>query len=258
MQNHFEADRYGFLPSISYWKLSWIVLIDNSGSMGQHALDPNSIAIDVKNSIDTMLEEINNISEERGILSYIRIITFNDLVSDAVGKRSRGEYITEAINTWRNFELIPYGGTNIASAIHEAMESTRTDRCEYLGSDSWLSPVLMLIMDGMVNLADRVGNSINNLINIRKGKTIRASIGLRHKYSIELDPFASRGNIEHIDSRTDSDKPFSFFVESCDDLPNICKALSGGLINIALDDDNYTLLDPTENWDEENEDWWLE
>lgn len=47
-----------------------------------------------------------------------------------------------------------------------------------------------------------------------------------------------------------------FFVESCDDLPNICKVLSGGLISIALDDDNYTLLDPTENWDEENDGWW--
>lgn len=73
--------------------MSWIVLIDNSGAMGQHALVPNSIAIDVKNSIDTMLEEINNISEERGILSYIQIIIFNDLVSYAVGKRSRGKYI---------------------------------------------------------------------------------------------------------------------------------------------------------------------
>lgn len=255
MQNHFEADRYGFLPSITYWKMSWIVLIDNSGSMGPHALDPNSLAIDVRNAIDTMLEEIKYISEEREILSYIRIITFNDWVSYAVGNRNQGEYITEAINTWRNIELIPYGGTNIASAIHEAVESIRTDRSEYLFSSSWLSPVLMLITDGMVNLADRVGDSINNLINIRKGKTIRASIGLRHKYSIELDPFASRGSIEHIDGRTDSDKPFSFFAESCDDLPNICKALSGGLISIALDDDNYTLLDPTENWDEENEDW---
>lgn len=255
MQNHFEADRYGFLPSITYWKMSWIVLIDNSGSMGSHALDPNSLAIDVKNAIDTMLEEINNISEEREILSYIRIITFNDLVSYAVGNRNHGEYITEAINTWRNFESIPYGGTNIASAIHEAVESIRIDRREYLFSSSWLSPVLMLITDGMVNLADRVGNSLNNLKNIRKCQTIRASIGLRHKYSIELDPFASRGNIEHIDGRTDSDKPFSFFVESCDDLPNICKVLSGGLISIALDDDNYTLLDPTENWDEEDDDW---
>lgn len=256
MREYFKTDMDGFLPAITYWKMNWIILIDNSGSMGSHALDPNSLAIDVKNAIDTMLEEINNISEEREILSYIRILTFNDLVSYAVGNRNHGEYIIEAINTWRNFELIPYGETNIASAIHEAVESIRTDRREYLGSSSWLSPVLMLITDGMVNLADRVGNSLNDLKNIRKCQTIRASIGLRHKYSIELDSFASRGNIEHTDGRTDSDKTFSFFVESCDDLPNICKVLSGGLISIALDDDNYTLLDPTENWDEENDGWW--
>lgn len=255
MQNHFEADRYGFLPFITYWKMSWIVLIDNSGSMRSHALDSNSLAIDVKNAIDTMLEEINYISEEREILSYIRIITFNDLASYAVGDRNHGEYITEAINTWRNFELIPYGGTNIASAIHEAVESIRTDRSEYLFSSSWLSPVLMLITDGVVNLADKVGNSLNDLKNIRKCQTIRASIGLRHKYSIELDPFASRGNIEHIDGRTDSNKTFSFFVESCNNLPDICKVLSRGLISIVLDDD-YTLLDPTENWNEENDGWW--
>lgn len=235
--------------------MSWIVLIDNSGSMGSHALDSNSLAIDVKNAIDTMLEEINYISEEREILSYIRIITFNDLASYAVGDRNHGEYITEAINTWRNFELIPYGGTNIASAIHEAVESIRTGRSEYLFSSSWLSPVLMLITDGVVNLADKVGNSLNDLKNIRKCQTIRASIGLRHKYSIELDPFASRGNIEHIDGRTDSDKTFSFFVESCNNLPDICKVLSRGLISIVLDDD-YTLLYPTENWDEENDGWW--
>lgn len=256
MRDYFKADASGFLPCVDYWKMNWIILIDNSGSMGPHALEPNSLAIDVKNAIDTMLEEINYISEEREILSYIRIITFNDLVSYGVGNRNHGEHITEAINTWRNFELIPYGGTNIASAIHEAVESIRTDRREYLFSNSWLSPVLMLITDGMVNLADKVGNSLNDLINIRKCQTIRASIGLRHKYSIELDPFASRGNIEHIDGRTDSDKTFSFFVESCNDLPNICKVLSGGLISIALDDDYYTLLDPTENWDEENDGWW--
>ena len=191
MREYFKTDMDGFLPAITSWKMNWIILIDNSGSMGSHALDPNSLAIDVKNAIDTMLEEINNISEEREILSYIRILTFNDLVSYAVGNRNHGEYITEAINTWRNFELIPYGGTNIASAIHEAVESIRTDRREYLGSSSWLSPVLMLITDGMVNLADRVGNSLNDLKNIRKCQMIRVSIGLRHKYSIELDSFAS-------------------------------------------------------------------
>lgn len=258
MRDYFKADASGFLPCVDYWKMNWIILIDNSGSMGPHALEPNSLAIDVKNAIDTMLEEINYISEEREILSYIRIITFNDLVSYGVGNRNHGEHITEAINTWRNFELIPYGGTNIASAIHEAVESIRTDRREYLFSNSWLSPVLMLITDGMVNLADKVGNSMNDLINIRKCQTIRASIGLRHKYSIELDPFASRGNIEHTNGRTDSNKPFSFFVESCDDLPNICKVLSWGLTSIALDDNNYILLDPTENWDEEDADWWCE
>lgn len=258
MRDYFKADASGFLPCVDYWKMNWIILIDNSGSMGPHALEPNSLAIDVKNAIDTMLEEINYISEEREILSYIRIITFNDLVSYGVGNRNHGEHITEAINTWRNFELIPYGGTNIASAIHEAVESIRTDRREYLFSNSWLSPVLMLITDGMVNLADKVGNSMNDLINIRKCQTIRASIGLRHKYSIELGPFASRGNIEHTNGRTDSNKPFSFFVESCDDLPNICKVLSWGLTSIALDDNNYILLDPTENWDEEDADWWCE
>ena len=56
----------------------------------------------------------------------------------------------------------------------------------------------------------------------------------------------------------DSDKPFSFFVESGDDLSNVCKVLSRGLISIALGDDNYILLVPTENWDEENEEWWWE
>lgn len=150
---------------------------------------------------------------------------------------------------WRNFELVPDGGTNIANAIYEAVESIRTDRFEfeYLSSGSWLSPVLMLITDGMANLADRVGNSINNLKNIRKGKTIRVSIGLRHEYSKDLDPFASRGNIEHIDGRINSDKPFPFFVESGDDLSNVCKVFSRGLISIALGDDNYILLDPKEN-----------
>lgn len=108
--------------------------------------------------------------------------------------------------------------------------------------------------DAMVNLADRAGNSLKHLKNMRNVQTIRASIGLRHKYSIELDPFASRGNVEHIDGRIDSDKPFSLFVESCDDLPNICKILSRGLISIALDNDNYILLDPTENWEKED-DW---
>lgn len=258
MRDYFKADESGFLPCVDYWKMSWIILVDNSGSTGPHALDPNSLAIDVKNAIGTMLEEINKISEEQKILSYIRIIAFNDLVSYAVGNRSHGEYITEAANMWRRFELIPDGGTNIADAIYEAVESIRTDRPEYLVGGFWLSHVLMLITDGMVNLADRAENSLKHLKNIRNGQTIRASIGLRHKYSIELDPFASRGNIEHIDGRTDSDKPFSFFVESCDDLPNICKVLSRGFISIALDDDNYILLDPTENWDEENDDWWWE
>ena len=255
MREYFKTDMDGFLPSITYWKMNWIILIDNSGSMGSHALDPSNLAIDSKNAIGTMLEEINKISEEQDILSYIRIITFNDVVSYAVGNRSHGEYITEAETSWQNFELIPSGGTNTADAIYEAVESIQTDRFEYLVGGSWLSTALILITDGMVNLADRVDNSVNNLKNIGKGQTIRASIGLRHKYSIELDSFASRGNIEHTDGRTDSDKPFSFFVESCDDLPNICKVLSGGLISIALDDDNYTLLDPTENWDEEDDDW---
>lgn len=258
MRDYFKADASGFLTCVDYWKMSWIILIDNSGSMGPHALDPNSLAIDVKNAIGTMLEEIKMISEEQEILSYIRIITFNDLTSYAVGNRSHGDYITDAVNSWRNFELIPDGGTNIPNAIHEAVESIRTDRPGCLGGHRWLSPVLMLITDGMVNLADRVEDPLKHLKSMRNGQTIRASIGLRHKYSIELDPFASRGNIEHIDGRTDSDKPFSFFVESCDDLPNICKVLSRGLTSIALDDNNYILLDPTENWDEEDADWWCE
>ena len=260
MRDYFKTDEFEFLPSIDYLRMSWIILVDNSGSMGPHALDPNSLALDVKNAIGTMLEEINKISEEQEILSYIRIIAFNDLVSYSVGNRSHGEYITEAVNMWRNFELVPYGGTNIASAIYEAVESIRTDRFEfeYLSSDFLLSPVLMLITDGMANLADRVGNSMNNLKNIRKGKTIRASIGLRHEYSKDLDSFASRGNIEHIDGRIDLDKPFSFFVESADDLSNVCKVLSRGLISIALNDDNYILFDPTEVLDEEDDDWWWE
>lgn len=260
MRDYYKADESGFLPCVDYWKMSWIILIDNSGSMGPHALDPNSLAIDVKNAIGTMLEEIKMISEEQEILSYIRIIAFNDLPSYAVGNRSHGEYITDAVNSWRNFKLIPDGGTNVADAIYEAMESIQTDRPEYLGDGFWLSPVLMLITDGMVNLADRVGNTVNHLKSLRNGQTIRASIGLRHEYSIELDPFASLGRIEHLDGRIDSDRPFSFFAESCDDLPNICKVLSQGLVSAALEDDNdnRTLLDPTDAWNEEDDDLWWE
>lgn len=260
MRDCFKTDGSEFLPSIDYWKLSWIILIDNSGSMGSHALDPNSLAIEAKIAIGAMLEEIKKISEEQEILSYIRIIAFNDLVSYAVGNRSHGEHITEAVNSWRNFELIPNCGTNIANAIYEAVESIRTDRPEYLGGGFWLSPVLILITDGMVNLADRLGNTVNHLKSIRNGKTIRASIGLRHEYSIELDPFASRERIEHLDGRIDSDRPFSFFSESYDDLPNICKVLSRGLVSTALEDDNdnHTLLDPTDAWTEEDDDLWWE
>lgn len=69
MREYFKTDMDGFLPSITYWKMNWIILIDNSGSMGSHALDPSNLAIDSKNAIGTMLEEINKISEEQDILS---------------------------------------------------------------------------------------------------------------------------------------------------------------------------------------------
>lgn len=156
MPDFFKKDGAEFFPSIDYLKMSWIILVDNSGSMGPYALDPNSLAINAKNAIGTMLEEIKKISEEQEILSYIRIIVFNDLTFYAVGNRGHGEYITEAVNSWRNVELIPDGGTNVANAIYEVVELIRTGNFECLSSGSWLSSVLMLITDGMVNLADRV------------------------------------------------------------------------------------------------------
>ena len=55
MRDYYKADETGFLPCVDLWKMSWIILIDNSGSMGPHALDPNSLAIDVKNAIGTMM-----------------------------------------------------------------------------------------------------------------------------------------------------------------------------------------------------------
>lgn len=252
MRDYFKSDEFDFLPSIDYWKMNWIILIDNSGSMGAHALDPNSLAINAKNAIDTMLEEIKKISEEKEILSYIRIITFNDAISYAVGNRSHGEYITEAVNSWQSFELIPDGGTNIADALYEAGESIRADRT-YLGG-FWLSHALILITDGMVNLADRVGNSINHIKSIRNCHTIRVSIGLRHEYSVELDPFASRGSVEHLDGRIDKERPFSFFAEQAENLSNVCKYLSWGLALIAADNESM-LLEPMEDWDD---DWWWE
>lgn len=259
MRDNYKSDELGLC--IDYWKMNWIILIDNSGSMGPHALDPNSQVINVKNAISAMLEEIETISVEQEILSYIQIITFNDVISYAVGNRSRGENITEAINSWQNYELIPYGGTNTADAILEAVEAVRTHRT-YLGGHC-LSSALILITDGMVDLADRVGNSVNHLKSVRKGQTIRASIGLRHEYSSELDPFASRGTIEYLDGRIESDRLFSFFAESCDDLSSICKNLSRGFISIALADEynensNRTLFNPTDDWDEEDDDWWWE
>lgn len=47
--------------------MSWIILVDNSGSIGSHALDPNSLALDVKNAIGDLLEEIKKISGEQEI-----------------------------------------------------------------------------------------------------------------------------------------------------------------------------------------------
>lgn len=256
MLDNYKSDEFGLC--IDYWKMNWIILIDNSGSMGSHGFDPNSLAIDVKNAIGAMLEEIKEISNEQEILSYMRIIAFNDLACYAVGNRSHGEYITEAVNSWRNFELIPDGGTNISNAIYEAVESLRADGSEYLDDGFWLSPVLILITDGMADLGDRVENSVNHLKSIRKGQTIRASIGLRHEYNSEIDPFASRGSIEYLDGRIEPDRLFSFFAEPRDDLSNICKNLSRGFISIALDDEypNRTLLNPTDDWDEEDSDWW--
>lgn len=255
MRDHFKADMDGFLLSIDYWKMNWIILIDNSGSMGHHALDPNNLAIDAKNAIGTMLEEIKKISEEQEILNYIRIIAFNELISYAVGNRSHGEYITEAENSWRSFELIPNGGTNVADAIYEAGGSILADRpYRYLDGGSWLPNVMILMTDGMVNLADRVGNAVNYIKSIRNGQTIRVSIGLRHEYSIELDPFASRGSIEHLDGRIDEDRPFSFFVEQSENLTNVCKYLSWGLAEIAKDNES-PLLEPMDAWDEEDDDW---
>lgn len=76
MRDYFKTGKFEFLSSIDYLRMSWIILVDNSGSMGPHALDPNSLALDVKNAIGTMLEEINKVSEEQEILSYIQIIAF--------------------------------------------------------------------------------------------------------------------------------------------------------------------------------------
>lgn len=257
MQNYFKTDESEFLPSIDYWKMSWIILIDNSGSMGPHALDQNSLAIDAKNAIDTMLEEIKKISDEQDILSYIRIIAFNDLPSYAVGNRSHGEDITDAVKSWQNFELIPNGGINISDAIYEVVESIRTDRPEYLSGGFWLSHVLILITDGMADFADRAGNSINYIKSIRNDHTIRVSIGLRNEYSIEFDSFASRGSVEHLDGRIDEDRPFSFFVEKAEYLSDVCKYLSWGLVKIATDKES-SLLEPMDAWDEEDDDWWWE
>lgn len=153
---------------------------------------------------------------------------------------------------------MPYGETNTADAFFEAVEVLRAHR-SYLGGFC-LSPALILITDGMTDLADKVGNSVNHLKSIRKGQTIRASIGLRHEYNSELDLFASRGSVEYLGERIESDRLFSFFVESCDDLSTICKNLSRGFISIALEDEysehfNHTLLNPKDDWDEEDDDW---
>lgn len=88
MRDNYKSDELGLC--IDYLKMNWIILIDNSGSMGSHALDPNCLAINVKNAISGMLEEIKIISEEQEISSYIRIITFNDAISYAVGNRNGG------------------------------------------------------------------------------------------------------------------------------------------------------------------------
>lgn len=85
-----------------------------------------------------------------------------------------------------------------------------------------LSPVLILLTDGMSNIAERAEAAINSIKKIRKGHTIRLSLGLRHPYNSELDSFASLGSIEYPDGS----------------LPNICKVLSRGLICIAVEDDN--------------------
>lgn len=259
MRDYFKKDGSEFLQSIDCWKMSWIILIDNSGSMGPHALDPNSLAIAVKKAIGTTLEEIKKISEERKILSNIRIITFNDTISYAIGNRNHGEYIIEAVNKWQNFELIPDGGTNISDAIYEAGESIRSDRFgRYLDDGFWLSPVLILLTDAMNGIMERAGNSVDYVKHILEGNSIRVSLGLRHPYDKNKDTFASIGSIERPDGSVKIEKPFSFFLDSCDGLSNICKLLSQCLISIALDnDDNHILLDPTDDWDEDDAWRWV-
>lgn len=252
MNNRFDENE--FFPQIDYWKMNWIILVDTSGSMGAHAVDPNSLAVNVKIAIDAMLKEIEIISNEQELLPYIRIITFNDSISYAVGNRSLGEYVTEAMKNWENFDLSPYGGTNFMDAIYEAGESIRCDT----NRSFMLPPVLLLITDGMNDFAGRAGNSTNFIKRYRDGHTIRVSIGLRHDYNVESDSFASRGCVEHPDGNAEPDKPFSFFTDSYDKLSDICKLLSRGLISIAQNNGDFTLLDPTDEWEKEDDDWWWE
>ena len=55
MREYLKTDINGFLPSITYRKMNWIILIDNSGSMGTHAMEPSNLAIYSKNAIVNLI-----------------------------------------------------------------------------------------------------------------------------------------------------------------------------------------------------------
>lgn len=87
MPDYFNPSGEDLLPSIPFWKMSWIFMIDSSGSMKSHAIDTNGLALDVKDAVSRMLKEIETVSGQYYIRLYIRIINFNDSSFYAVGNR---------------------------------------------------------------------------------------------------------------------------------------------------------------------------
>lgn len=61
MLDYFAQNGDDFLPSILFWKMSWIFMIDNSGSMGPHAVDSKWLTPDVKDAVSYVERNQNGI-----------------------------------------------------------------------------------------------------------------------------------------------------------------------------------------------------
>lgn len=189
-----------------------IFLLDNSGSMIDEPI--NQLNAAMTEAIPAAAEAVLKMESDL----RLRAIAFNTTARWIIGNEAQGESEVSWI------PLTAEGGTNTAAAIDLAKGVMHR---EYLGTRNY-KPVVILITDGESNSpADTIRatndlkNSLKSSTDPNKDKVIRIAIGVKGANRIELEQFASTGNIMREDGSIEENVPLVFMCEDIALLKNL-------------------------------------